>query len=100
MAATLSLSASQVLIACRRYDDAAVQAEGLTAGVDKLYLQSEIYWRQGQLEAALSCLQQAGQISPDSSKCCALPKWPLAVQDKCQIIHLALEDGRSQSLLL
>lgn len=100
IAAKLVLPALQALIACRRYEDAAVKAEGLTAGIDKLYLQGEICWRQGTLEASLTHLQQACEISPNSSKCCDLQKWLLALQHRCHSVQLALEDGRSQSMLL
>ncbi len=38
------------LILCQRYREAAAECEGLLEGVDRLYLQAEVAWRQGDLE--------------------------------------------------
>ena len=85
----------QALIACRRYFDAALAADSLLAGPDKLYLQAEVLWRQSDIQAAINLLSNACQIFPDSSKCQALQRWVHSLQQKLHEAEAAFENGKS-----
>lgn len=47
----------EALIHCRRYDDALQGVQGLRPGVDRLYLEAECRWRQGDPGAASVLLE-------------------------------------------
>jgi hypothetical protein len=44
----------------------------LLDGVDKLYLEAEILWRQGRLREGIGKLETALRLAPGSEKCCDL----------------------------
>ena len=46
------------LILCQRYAEAQAHSLGLLEGADRLYLQAELSWRQGDLE--VGCLLMGG----------------------------------------
>lgn len=83
----------QALIACRRYPDAALAANRLHAGPDKLYLQAQVLWRQSDIGAAAQLLSHACQQFPGSSKCLELHDWVESLQQDMHMAHIALEDG-------
>lgn len=57
------------LIACRRYSDAFAQCQGLLPGVERSYLEAEALWRNGEVAAAVTKLEEARARSPSCSKC-------------------------------
>lgn len=83
----------QALIACRRYPDAAIAADRLHAGTDKLYLQAQVLWRQSDIAAAAQLLSDACQQFPCSSKCLELHHWVESLQQDMHVAHIAFEDG-------
>lgn len=83
----------QALIACRRYPDAAIAANRLHAGQDKLYLQAQVLWRQSDIAAAAQLLADACQQFPGSSKCLELRHWVESLQQDMHMAYLAFEDG-------
>ncbi len=62
-------SHAQALIHCSRWADASTACAQLLPGVDQSYLRSELLWRQGELPAAVKCLEAALRSNPASSKC-------------------------------
>lgn len=83
----------QALIACRRYPDAAIAANKLHAGQDKLYLQAQVLWRQADLDAAAQLLSDARQQFPDSSKSLEAQRWVESLQQEVHQANVAFEDG-------
>lgn len=86
----------QALIACRRYPDAAIAAERAQEGQDKLCLQAEVQWRQGDIDAAAAALAKAHQHSADRGKCQELQQWILSLQQKMHVAQGAFEDGEGR----
>lgn len=83
----------EALIACRRYPDAAIAANKLHAGQDKLYLQAQVLWRQADLDAAAQLLSDARQQFPDSSKSLEAQRWVESLQQEVHQANVAFEDG-------
>ncbi|KAL3143985.1 hypothetical protein ABBQ32_003793 [Trebouxia sp. C0010 RCD-2024] len=89
----VSCSHVEALIACRRYPDAAIAANKLHAGQDKLCLQAQVLWRQADLDAAARLLSEAREQFPDSSKCLELQRWVESLQQEVHQASIAFEDG-------
>lgn len=83
----------QALIACRRYPDAAIAADRLHGGQDKLYLQAEGLWRQSHVDAAAQLLSDACLHFPHSMNCLELRRWVESLQQDMHVAHTAFEDG-------
>jgi hypothetical protein len=59
----------EALVACSRYGDAAAACAELLDSTERLYLEAEALWRQGDLAAALNQVEAACRRAPDSAKC-------------------------------
>lgn len=67
--------------------------EGLRGGVDKVYLQAEVLWRQADLSTANVVLADACQQFPSSSKCADLQLWVQSLQQRICTAENDCEDG-------
>lgn len=83
----------QALILCGRYADAREAGTRLCDGADRLYLEAEACWRQGDLERAQDCLVQALQHAANSTKCLQLHSFVEQMQVHWHAAQAAAEDG-------
>lgn len=68
-------------------------------GVDRLYLRSELLWRQGQLPAAMRDLRSTISSNSDSSKCCERLAYLEALAEQLRLASLAVDAGYYAVLL-
>lgn len=102
----------EALLLCQRYTEAEAGCETLLDGsADRLYLEAEVAWRQGRLEAAVQKLQQALAIAQGSNsnnsdsgntgsqKCNSLLAYVEELLALQQQAVAALEDGLLQQCI-
>ena len=83
----------QALIQCSRWEDAGSACSGLLPGVDQLYLRSELLWRQGQLPAAMTALEDALSSNPGSHKCSGMRAFLQPITEELRQASAAMEEG-------
>ncbi|KAL4452009.1 hypothetical protein ABPG75_007671 [Micractinium tetrahymenae] len=90
----------EALLLCQRYAEAEAGCSGLPEGsTERLYLEAEVAWRQGRLQAAADKLQQALQVAASSSgrqKCSSLLEHVSSLLALWEEAEAALEEGRPQ----